>query len=178
MKTRESHSRHLGMGGAIVLLLLSTTATPARTTVDTEPPRPARPPEFIYSANQAAENISGYRIDLKNGKLVTLPGSPFSSGRYPVAITMSPDHRFVYATNQGSASISAYAVDPNNGDLHPVSGSPFKVGMYPDSITITPDERFAYVTNEDSNIVNSYKVDPDSGALTKTGHPVSTGAHP
>ena len=103
---------------------LSAGATPASNHSHAAGGKPSNPAEFIYAANQAAENVSGYRIELKNGKISKLPGSPYRSGHYPVSISMSPDSRFVYAANQGSATVSAYTVNPDDGSLQPVAGSP------------------------------------------------------
>src|SRR3569623_788052 len=95
--------------------------------------------EFVYAANQAAHNISGYRVDPDSGKLTALPGSPFKSGTYPVAIASSYDGRFVYATNQGSATVSAYAVNPATSTHTQLPAPPPGAGAYTATIANTPN---------------------------------------
>src|SRR3569623_968081 len=116
--------------------------------------------EFVYAANQAAHNISGYRVDPDSGKLTALPGSPFKSGTYPVAIASSYDGRFVYATNQGSATVSAYAVNPATGTLTMLPDAPYGVGDYPDAIAITPNDHYLYEATEDAHRITPYREHP------------------
>ena len=70
MTARKMPARPLWMGAVVVPLVLSATATPASTATVPSLSKSGNHAEFIYAANQAAENVSGYRIDLKNGKLV------------------------------------------------------------------------------------------------------------
>src|SRR3569623_3107302 len=134
--------------------------------------------EFVYAANQAAHNISGYRVDPDSGKLTALPGAPFKSGTNPVAIASAHDGRFVYATNQGSATVSAYAVNQDTGTLTMLPGAPYQVGDFPDAIAISPADRYVYVTNEDANRITPYRVNPATGDLTRAAQPAAPGAHP
>ena len=90
MKPKHIQARRLWLSGITMVWGAAAFASSASSvTVHTSS-------EFIYAANQAAENVSGYRIDLKDGRLSALAGSPYRSGRYPVSISMSSDGRFVY----------------------------------------------------------------------------------
>jgi 6-phosphogluconolactonase (cycloisomerase 2 family) len=67
---------------------------------------------LVYVANNAAANVSGFRI--AGGKLEALDGSmrPLSSeGADPAQVSFSPDGRTLVVTERGSNSISAYAID-------------------------------------------------------------------
>ncbi len=83
--------------------------------------------EFIYTANFADNNISGFSLSPGNGKTTEVPGSPFGAGVGPASITHSPDGRFVYAVMSSqflgrpcgfnNGELISYSVNPRNGAL-------------------------------------------------------------
>ena len=79
MKIITGMARYLLAIGITVSLVMSAEGTPANNHASTMAANHVNPFEFIYAANQAAENVSGYRIELKNGTLSKLPGSPYRS---------------------------------------------------------------------------------------------------
>ncbi len=79
--------------------------------------------QFLYVANKASNQVSGFRIKSVSGTLSALSNSPYNSGLAPVFVAISPTNKFLYVSNSGNASISAYKIDPTAGDLIPASAA-------------------------------------------------------
>src|SRR5580693_2780484 len=75
------------------------------------------PPRFLYVVNRGSGNVSGYTIDLTDGSLTEIAGSPFAAGGNPVAIAVDPTGAYVYVVNQLSANVSAFTVNRLTGAL-------------------------------------------------------------
>jgi len=110
--------------------------------------------------------VSAYSINGSTGELVSAPGSPFTAGIGPAAVTVDPTGQFVYVASDIDNTISAYKIVANTGALLPVSGSPFIGGSFPQSVTVNPTGRFLYVANADSRDISAYVVDKTMGSLT------------
>jgi hypothetical protein len=85
---------------------------------------------FLYVANTASNDISGFAVDSCTGALTPVPGQNAQAGNQPVAVASFGN--FLYVANQNSQDISAYTVD-TDGTLRPIAGSPFSVGASPAS---------------------------------------------
>lgn len=119
--------------------------------------RPGNVAGFVYAVNGSSDNLSGYAINATTRALTPIPGSPFPTGDFPVAITVNPNDRFLYVPNESSRNVSAYSIDHATGALSAVAGSPYAVGgpypwgpgvtLYraPSSVSIEPSGKFAYV---------------------------------
>ena len=112
--------------------------------------------EFIYTANFADNTVSGFSLNLANGKATEVPGSPFSSGIGPVSITHSPDGRFVYVAvnsqfaggpcGNNNGELISYSVDPHTGALTLLDDVVLS-GICSTGITIDPTGNFVYVAS-------------------------------
>ena len=83
-----------------------------------------------------------YAIERSTGSLTQVSGSPFPTGRIPVAVAVDPSGKFVYTADTavlptGISYISGFALDATTGALTPVPGSPFPAGVNPNDIAIT-----------------------------------------
>ena len=94
-------------------------------------------PEFVYTANQIAHNVSAYKINPATGALQEVRGSPYPAGKFPISVAVDPSGHFAYVANNGAGDISAYTVDAKSGVLHLVDGSPFASGKGPYSLVTT-----------------------------------------
>src|SRR5881397_887518 len=77
---------------------------------------------LVYVANNAAANVTGFRII--GGKLEAIDGSTRSlsgDGADPAQISFSPDGKTLVVTERGSNSISAYAIDERGYAEGPVT---------------------------------------------------------
>ena len=121
----------------------------------------------LFVSNGGDSSISAFQMDLFNGSLNAIHGSPFSDGvggAQHFGIGLSAGNRFLFAGNTNNNSISVMKISSNCSlklsKMFTVPGSP--AGM-----KVTPDGSFlivAYIGN-----VDSFKIDPDTGDLTELG---------
>ena len=101
-----------------------------------------RSEHVVYTeTNDIANAILAFRRD-DEGRLMLLPGAPFSTGGKGVIdpsfklgpfdtdqnVAIGRDRRLLFAVNAGSNSIAVFHIRPHDGSLEPVKGSPFPSG--------------------------------------------------
>lgn len=133
--------------------------------------------EFIYTANFGDDTIPGFSLNLGSGKATVVPGSPFSTGIGPVAMTHSPDGRFVYVVTNlellgepcgdgGNGQLISYSVNPHTGALTQLDEVVLS-GLCSSGIAIDPTGKFVYASSFTSNLP---KVGVIDGFRTSNGH--------
>ena len=139
--------------------------------------------QFVYAANAATADVSGYIINPATGALTAIPGSPFPAvgTGSPTCVTADPTGRFAYVTTLGLAvtipgDVSGHTINASTGALAAIPGS-LSPAVFPNSVAVDPAGRFAYVTS--NNGVLAYTIDATSGALTTIlGSPFHAGVGP
>ena len=149
--------------------------------------------QFVYvlnvgSGNTVGDSALGYVINPANGTLSLAPGSPFTTGLGPVAVTADPLGRFVYVANSAGNSISGYAISETNGNLLPLHGSPYDLTPLPPFVAVIPENlavdlagKVLYAASlinptEYIAIVSAYTINQFTGALTLiAGSPTGIG---
>jgi len=136
----------------------------------------AAQPEFIYTANFADNNISGFSLNPGNGKTAQVPGSPFASGVGPASITHSPDGRFVYAVMSSqflgrpcgfnNGELISYSINPRTGSLTMIDDVVLS-GICSTGVAIDPTGNFVYAA---SFPLEGAKVGIIDGYRTSNGH--------
>jgi 6-phosphogluconolactonase (cycloisomerase 2 family) len=132
--------------------------------------------EFIYTANFADNNISGFALNPGSGKATEVPGSPFGSGVGPASITHSPDGRFVYAVMSSqflgrpcginNGELISYSVNPRTGALTMIDDVVLS-GVCSTGVAIDPTGNFVYAA---SFPLDGPKVGIIDGYQTSNGH--------
>ena len=142
--------------------------------------RPSSEKEFAFVAESGSDAVGAYAINLRNGELTPVAGSPFSTGAFPVGVAIDTIGRTIYVTNYADTpgSISAYVIDARNGRLNQLRGSPFPAGNGPQGIAVTPAGTFAYVANTGSSNVSAYAIRADGALRQLRGSPYSVGSSP
>ena len=139
---------------------------------------------FVYVANRIDSNnptkgnVSVFAINLVDGSLTQITGSPYLAGVGPRSIAVHPSGRFVYVGNESDSTVTAYQADPLSGVLTLVTGSPFPVGGALRPITVDPSGRFLYAGRTGGAGVSAFAIDTTTGALVTPeigGAPVPTG---
>jgi 6-phosphogluconolactonase len=121
---------------------------------------------FLYVSDfQLPSIIDAWSINLGNGALTPVPGSPFSMGSLSVAAGLAADnvHSTLYVGD--AARIDAFKADAT-GAITAISGSPFPGGtnIY---LAVDPQGHFLFAARIDPpGSVAAYTIDPASGALT------------
>jgi 6-phosphogluconolactonase (cycloisomerase 2 family) len=143
-------------------------------------------PKFAYAANSDDNDISTYAMNVENGSLASVPGSPFSvdgpaaSDPQAVSVAIDPMGKFEYVVeyngNGPNGYIAAYKLNFLTGALSFTSASPFAIGDQPRWVTLDPSGRFLYATNSFSDDISGFGINRASGNLVAlSASPYSTG---
>jgi 6-phosphogluconolactonase len=125
---------------------------------------PSNTIDFLYvtSSKNNPGQINVYKVDSQGGPLITLTGSPFSSGgANPVADVASPNGKNLYVVNHDSNSVVEFTINTNgNIAQQQVCTTP---GSSPTQLAINKAGTYLYVveTNRPNYDVNN----PGPGAL-------------
>jgi hypothetical protein len=121
----------------------------------------------LFVSNGGDSSIAAFQMNLFNGTLTNIHGSPFSdgvTGAQQRGIGLTTGKRFLFAGNTNNNSISVMRINSNCSlklsKMFTVPGSP--AGM-----KVTPDGSFLIVAYIGQ--VDSFKIDPDTGDLTELG---------
>jgi 6-phosphogluconolactonase len=111
--------------------------------------------QFLYVANQGTTTVSGYRINVADGTLTALAGSPYSVGvgptPAPTSVAVDPSGRYLYVTYSGEDRIGSFTINASSGALA-VVGSAAVTGTQPVSVSVEPAGKYVYVANAGGNI--------------------------
>ncbi len=136
---------------------------------------------YVYVTDQEQNEVLGYSIaKTTTGALTALTGSPFSTGSFPVSITIDPRADFVYTANYNPSTVSSFAINQGNGNLSGVAGSSFTTGNGPVCITIDPAlGEFVYTSDYIGGTISGGKLLPNTGAISAVADtPFPTSAEP
>jgi 6-phosphogluconolactonase len=125
---------------------------------------------YVYVTDKVSNQLIGYLV-LANGSLSPMQNGPFTTGQFPVALTIDPRGSFLYVVNFNPSTISAFAINPGNGTpTSTVSGST-SVLTNPVGITIEPALGiYLFTANQTDNSVSGAQLSPNNGALKNIQH--------
>jgi 6-phosphogluconolactonase (cycloisomerase 2 family) len=121
---------------------------------------------FAYVTDEAANQLIGYVINT-DGSLTAMVNGPFSTGQFPVGVTIDPRSKFLYVANFNDNSVSSYAINESTGNPAAVAASSNSaVATGPTCVAIEPTLGiFLYTSNFQDNSVSAKQLDPHTGAL-------------
>ena len=107
-----------------------------------------------------------------------MASSPFTTGSFPLGLTVDPRGSFVYVANNNDNTISTYAVNVTTGALSGSGSSAVSTG--PTCVSIEPARGiYLYTSNNRDNTISADQLDPHSGALQNVqGTPYTASALP
>ena len=123
---------------------------------------------YAFVVNAGSDNVSVYRYFSNVTPLIfegRKYGSPFATGKEPMALAMEPTGHHAYVANAGSSTISVYHVHHKTGVMAEIPGSPFKAGKRPVDLKVHPEGRWLYVANQDSSTLTIHRIEAGLGAL-------------
>jgi len=143
---------------------------------------------YVYVTDKTSNQIIGYSISLanagsgvNNGNLTPLVSSPYTTGLYPVALTIEPRGKYVYTANYNSNNVSAYAINTADGSLSGagLSGN-FATSTGPTCVTVDPALGvFLFTSNYLDSSISGGQLSPNTGNLTAVVNtPFPSGALP
>ena len=130
----------------------------------------------LKSVNSPQSSVYAFAVQ-SNGSLKPVPGSPFSTVNWALALTIDPQGKYLYVSSSPETStastseIDAYSINATDGALTPVPGSPY---TEPNSqscangawdIAVHPSGKFLVIPNMCEGIV-VYRIDRSTGTLT------------
>ena len=125
---------------------------------------------FVYVTDKVSNQLIGYIIQ-SNGALVPMVNGPFTTGQYPVAVTVDPRGAFLYVVNFNASTVSAYAINTANGTPTNSVGGSTIVKTNPVGIAIEPALGiYTYTANQTDSSVSGEQLDPHNGGLTQIQH--------
>lgn len=136
--------------------------------------------KYVYVAQQTGMKIIGFSVDPLNGRLTSLPDSPFDPKvTSPFWMAMDPQGKFLYLAGRNSKNIGAMAINERTGALTLIKGAPYPGGQLPRSVTVAPSGQFVYMTNINDDTVSGYRIDSATGVLSNLpGSPFAAGDAP
>ncbi len=131
---------------------------------------------YVYVTDSNTNQLFAFQTN-SVGVPTALTTSPYSTGLFPVNVTVDPRGQFLYVANFGSSTVSAYTI--TNGSPSAVAGSA-TVATGPTCVTIEPALGiYLYTSNNTDGSVSGEQLDPHSGSLrTVQGSQFSAGALP
>jgi 6-phosphogluconolactonase len=151
------------------------TACTGTTAVGVKPSALAADPtgRYLYVTDQTANSILGFAIGSSAGtatagQLKSLVSSPYTTGLFPVAITIDPRGKYVYTANFNGSSVSSYSLTSADGSL----GGTASVGNFsthtgPTCVTIEPALGiYLYTSNNLDSTIDGGQLSPNTGQLS------------
>jgi 6-phosphogluconolactonase (cycloisomerase 2 family) len=133
---------------------------------------------FVFAPDVHSSAIWVFNLDLGNGNLAPVAGSPFLVGfpnipNQPGAIAIDPGGQFAYVvTDRGSSDgvdnaggLWGFKVDSGIGSLRPLAAMPYRTGDAPTNAIVEPSGKYVYVSNRQNDSVSAFKIDA-GGTLT------------
>jgi len=140
---------------------------------------------FVYVTDKTQNEILGYQIASSTtpnaGALSAMVSSPFSTGLYPVALTVDPRGKYLYTANYNGNSVSSFSIDPASGSLGGTAAvGNFTTSTGPTCVTIDPSlGQYLFTSNSLDNSISGGQLASETGQLSGIADsPFPTGALP
>jgi 6-phosphogluconolactonase (cycloisomerase 2 family) len=139
---------------------------------------------FLYVNNNDFENsISAFSVS-QDGRLQTVPGSPFLTGGLGGkkaalgGLCISRKGKLLFATNNVDNTLSTFKIN-SNGSLTLLPGNPVQTGgSFPASVACNRTGSQVFVANTNSDTVSAFALDNNSVARPIVGSPFRGGNGP
>ena len=122
----------------------------------------------LFVSNSGSSNIAAFQVDVKNGSLTTVQGSPFSdgaSGRQSYGMSLATGAgKLLFAANTTSNTISVMKI---SSDCALKLTSTTEVSYAPVGLKVTPNGNFLIASY--LGPVDSFKIDYETGSVTELG---------
>ncbi|HEY6375720.1 MAG TPA: beta-propeller fold lactonase family protein [Edaphobacter sp.] len=122
---------------------------------------------FVYVTDRATNQLIGYVVQ-DAGALVPMVNSPFTTGNFPVGVTIDPRGLYLYTANYNASTVGAFAINTATGAPSGAVGSgSTAVGTNPSCVAIEPALGiYLYTSDNLGATVSALKLDAHNGTLT------------
>jgi 6-phosphogluconolactonase len=134
---------------------------------------------YVVNSNQSIDlgsgppSIAAYAIGPR-GKLIPIPGAPFTCGTADGQPVIDQTARFMYLIDASDKNIAGFRIE-GSGAITPLAGAPFGGGLAPLALQMDPRGKFlyefAYVPSTAANVIAVYHVDDDGVLVPIRGSP-------
>jgi 6-phosphogluconolactonase (cycloisomerase 2 family) len=125
--------------------------------------------DWAYISNAAAGPTDIYAIDIGNGSLAAISGSPYNISFAPVAMSVSPNNAFLYAATLPTATnpgIYMFAINSSSGALSSANGGNVLISGLISSMDISPDGNYLFTLDQLGTSLTEYQIAPTTGLLS------------
>jgi 6-phosphogluconolactonase (cycloisomerase 2 family) len=141
---------------------------------------------YVYVTDKTSNQIIGYSIDntatyANNGILTPIVSSPYSTGLYPVSLTVDPRGKYLYTANYNSNTVSSYSINAADGSLGGTAAvGNFSTATGPTCVTVEPALGiYLFTSNYLDMSISGGQLSPNTGGLTTIANsPFPAGALP
>ena len=115
--------------------------------------------------------IYAYAINVANGSLSVVPGSPFVTNGSPQAMVFDASGGYAYVSSVNDSTVSGYSLDPATGALEPLPQSPYGIGVPAgaDSLVRVGNTIYADTVDNDNDSIVTLFVIPGTNTLSSAG---------
>lgn len=123
--------------------------------------------KFLYACDLGTDEILGFRLDDKPGKLTPTPAMKAEPGAGPRHFAMDPRSGVLYCANELAMSVSVFRRDAHNGSLSLLQTSSAleeaepKIGMSMAAIRVHPKQPFVYASIRGKDAITVFAIQPD-----------------
>ena len=146
------------------VVFLNIGCSPGNLTIGVHTPPPPPGNAFVFTANAAGNNISGFAND-GAGNLTPVPGSPFASAGQPFGLAATPNNAFLYVSSFQNAQVTGFSINATTGTLTPLACPVATTGTQPLKIAINPAGTLLYTANQVGS-VSGFAINATTGCLT------------
>lgn len=137
---------------------------------------------YLYVTDKLQNEIFGYQIASQTtGGLTPLVSNPFSTGSYPLSITIEPRGKYVYVGNYNAGTVNSYTLNQANGSLGGSAGSGgFAANTGTTCVTVEPALGiYLYTSNFLDGSISAGQLSANTGQLSGVANsPFPTGTQP
>ncbi len=120
---------------------------------------------FVYVTDKVSNQLYGYVVQA-DGSLVPMVNGPFTTGQFPVSLTIDPRGAFLYVANFNESTVGAYAISTATGTPTNSVGGSTAVNTNPVGVAIEPALGiYLFTANQTDGTVSGQQLDPHNGGL-------------
>jgi len=127
---------------------------------------------FVYVTDRASNQMIGYTVSggtvaAGGGALTSMVTGPFSTGLYPVNLTIDPTGTLIYVVNYNASTVQGYMIDSKTGAPSGAVGAyATATGAGPTCVTIDPAVgTFLFTSDALDNTASGERLLPNTGGL-------------
>ncbi len=126
--------------------------------------------QYLYTANQGKNTISGFSVDPTTGVLTELAGSPYAGAQGAYSVVVSPDGKYVVAADREYASgWSSFSIGSSGALTHVNSINTGADGLLQSAISA--DGKIVIGASNWSDSLNIITLDTDTGTIAPAAAP-------